>query len=112
MRTVEDCYWLTVCLGSPRLKAWRDTAQAVELPALHGAVSAIKRDTAQSVELPALHGAVSAIKADLLAVGVILFGQSRGRACPLLRSRLGDPISLSSESVFKGRGGASVAPSS
>ena len=29
MRAVEDCYRLTVCLGSPRLKAWRDTAQGV-----------------------------------------------------------------------------------
>ena len=93
MRAVEDCYRLTVCLGSPRLKAWRDTVQG-------------------SVELPALRGAGRAIKAGLLAVSVVLFGQGRGRACPLLRSRLGDPIALSSESVFKGRGGASVAPSS
>ena len=38
--------------------------------------------------------------------------QSRGWACLLLRSRLVGPIALSSESVFKGRGGASVPPSS
>ena len=67
MRAVEDCYRLTVCLGSPRLKAWRDTA--------HGG----------SVELPALHGAGSAIEAGLLAVSVVLFGQGRGLGWPLLR---------------------------
>ena len=95
MRAVEDCYRLMVCLGSPRLMAWRDTVQGPG-----------------SVELPALRGAGRAIKAGLLAVSVVLFGQGRGRGWPLLGSRLGDPISLSSESVFKGRGGASVAPSS
>ena len=60
-----------------------------------------------SIELPIdLEG--SATRADLLAVNVVLFGQVHGRVYPLLRSRLGDPISLSSKSVFKGIGGASV----
>ena len=44
-----------------------------------------------SFELAARHGAGSAIKAGLLAVSVVLFRQSRGWACPILRRHLGDP---------------------
>ena len=41
MRAVEDCYRLTVCLGSPRLKAWRDTAQGGQSNFRHFVVRAV-----------------------------------------------------------------------
>ncbi len=41
MRAVEDCYRLTVCLGSPRLKAWRDTAQGGQSNFRHFMVRAV-----------------------------------------------------------------------
>ena len=67
----------------------------------------------------------SAARAGLLAVMVVLFGQGRGRGCPLLRSccltlspsrqesfqgkrgSLPAEASFSGKSLFKGRGGAS-----
>lgn len=92
--------------GCRRLLSTDDVSR---LPPLEGLA---RHGAGGSVELQALHGAGSAIKAGLLAVSVVLFGQGRDWAWLLLRRGLGDPISLSSESVFKGRGGASVAPSS
>ena len=103
-RVSEDDYRLTGYLGAPRLKAWiiiTIVVAHIDIIILVGHVAG------GSIELPKdLEG--SATRAGLLAVNVVLFGQVHGRVCPLLRGRLGDPISLSSKSVFKGRGGASV----
>ena len=104
-RVSEDGYRLTGYLGAPRLKAW--IIITIVVTHIGIIIILVGHVAGGSIELPInLEG--SATRAGLLAVNVVLFGQVHGRACPLLRSRLEDPISLSSKSVFKGRGGASV----
>ena len=53
------------------------------------------------MELPALHGAGSAIKSSRLEASVVLFVQSRSLACLMRRSLSGDPIALSSKSISR-----------
>ena len=104
-RVSEDDYRLTGYLGAPRLKAW--IVITIVVAHISIIIILVGHVAGGSIELPiSLEG--SAARAGLLAVNVFLFGQVHGRVCPLLRGRLGAPISLSSKSVFKGRGGASV----
>ena len=107
-RVSEDDYRLTGYLGAPRLKAW--IISTIDVAHISRIIILVGHVAGGSIELP-INSEDSATRAGLLSVNVFLFGQVHGRVCqvcPLLRGRLGDPISLSSKSVFKGRGGASV----